>query len=177
MSASDGSCERCAVIDSHCPTLLMFSQRLIPVARWALIYAISDIKPRLLLLRPRDDWDSACGSAVAAEDLDTEDWMAGPTVVHHVGYLPGTACYLANGYDIICEQNLTGRSGEAGRPANETINRLFSLDWAGNVIVVKRGWLDQGRVVHITAPEISAISAILQRFVSLFFLLCLQSHC
>ena len=174
MSASDGSSERFAVMESQNSTLLIFSQRLIPVARWALIYAVSDIRPRMLLLRPRDDWDPACGSAVAVEDLDTEEWMAGPTVVHSVDYLPGTACYLANGYDIICEQNLTGRSRETDGAANETINRLFSLNWTGNVIVIKRGRFDRGRAVHITAPEISAISAILQRFVPFLFLLFLR---
>ena len=53
-------------------------QDLIPVARRALIYEVSDSRPRLLLLRPNDEWDPGCGSPIYAEDLDIDGWVASP---------------------------------------------------------------------------------------------------
>lgn len=143
-------------------TSCILRQRLIPLARRAVLYETSDTRPRLLLLPPRDDWDADGGSPVWAEDLDTDAWVRSPQTAS-VDELPGTTCYLANGYNIIFQRRRAAR-GSRG-PLNNTVRTLFSLDWLGNIIVIKRARRDRNQAIHITPPEISVINAVVQQCV------------
>ena len=139
-----------------------FRQRLVPLARRAVIYEISDTRPRLLLLPPRDDWDPAGGSPVWAEDLDTDAWIATPQTAS-IDEFPATTCYLANGYNIIFQRRRPTRGSRGA--LNNTVRTLFSLDWLGNIIVIKRARRDRNQAIHITPPEISVINAVVQQCV------------
>ena len=134
--------------------------------RKVLLYEMNDIRPRLLLLPVSGDWDPACGAPPYAEDFDTSDWFDGDKqVITEVYSIPGTSCYLSNGYDIVSvRRSIPERcpSGQSQSP-NRTLDRLFGIDWPGNLMVMKRGSRGYGRVVHITTPEVSTINAIVQR--------------
>lgn len=142
---------------------------MVPVARRALLYHFADNTPRLVLLGTNDGWDPGCGSLPYAENFDTSDWFPLNQVISSVTCFPGTTCSLANGYDIFSLRRAVGRYKASGRPgsipANQTLRHLFSVEWPGNLLVMKRA-RHQGRAVHITAPEVSLINAVVQRYIS-----------
>ncbi len=135
-------------------------QRLVHVARYALIYPVKGSRPRRVLLPSKDGWDPACGASASTEDLELGQWFRGPQKVNSVDYFPGTRCRLGNGYDIVFAKC---RKRQRPPPINATILSLFSIRWPGALVIIKRARRDYGRVVHITAPEISLINAITQR--------------
>ncbi|KAI1789222.1 hypothetical protein LXA43DRAFT_893153, partial [Ganoderma leucocontextum] len=141
-------------------------QRLLPVARRALLYETSDTRPRLVLLPVEDEWDPACGAPPYAEDFDTSCWFGDTPEVVRVHEFPGTSWFLANGFDLFIPASPPSRSLEAaGRPPiNQTLQRLFSVEWRGNIIIMKRSSRD-GHAIHITRPETSLINVLLQRSV------------
>ncbi|KAI0661152.1 hypothetical protein C8Q70DRAFT_912019, partial [Cubamyces menziesii] len=134
--------------------------RLVHTAIRALIYEVNETKPHLVLLACRDDWDPACGCQPHPEDLDTDPWFARREVPCAIDYLPGTRCRLNNGYHIISVP-------PTSRPhsPNQTLRNLFSVEWAGTIVVVKRGRRHRAHAVHITPPEVSLINAVVERFV------------
>ncbi|OSC96201.1 hypothetical protein PYCCODRAFT_1379581, partial [Trametes coccinea BRFM310] len=142
-------------------------QSLIPLARRGLIYETGSARPRLVLLSSREDWDPACGAFASAEDLDTDVWFRDSDrfAIVPVTYFPGTECWLRNGFDIVALRPL-GDSDPV--PLNTAIRRLFSMDWHGNLLVIKRGRYDSSRAISITPPEISLINAVVQRCVLAF---------
>ncbi|KAI0352252.1 hypothetical protein OH77DRAFT_1592280 [Trametes cingulata] len=153
-------------IQSHNARVKWFlKQRLVPTARHALLFPIIDIRPQLVLLPARDEWDPACGCPAYPEDLDADDWFKGPQSVASVDSFPGTMCHLANGYDLITLSENARRMPTA--TANETLRRLFSIHWPGSVLVVKRARRHRGAAVHITASEVSLISAVVQRWLQI----------
>ncbi|KAI9057281.1 hypothetical protein FKP32DRAFT_1584107, partial [Trametes sanguinea] len=142
-------------------------QRLIPSARRALLYSVECLQPHIVLLPCRDTYDPACGCEVWPEDLDTDEWFTGRQRRVSIRQFPGTDCRLKNSYDIfVLGRSLQQRPGSRGN--NTTTSTLFSLKWTGNIIVIKRGFRDYGTAVNITAPEISLINSLVQRFVIRF---------
>ncbi|KAJ3018854.1 hypothetical protein NUW54_g234 [Trametes sanguinea] len=139
---------------------------LIPLARRGLIYETGSARPRLVLLSSREDWDPACGAFASTEDLDTDVWFRDSDrfAIVPVTYFPGTECWLRNGFDIVALRPL-GDSDPV--PLNTAIRRLFSMDWHGNLLVIKRGRYDSGRAISITPPEISLINAVVQRWLEI----------
>lgn len=131
------------------------------VSRYALLFPVYGAAPRLVLLPSREDWDPACGCPAFTDDLDTDMWFEGTQSVTAVESFPGTNCYLFNGYDIITLSGKDRRSVTA--TPNETLRRLFSIEWSGSLLVVKRASRYRGRAVHITPPEISLISTLVER--------------
>lgn len=81
-----------------------------------------------------------------------------------VDYFPGTRCYLANGYDIITLSR-RARNMFTTPPLNQTISRMFAINWPGALLVVKRARRHRGRAIHITAPEIPLIGTLVERLV------------
>ncbi|KAI0683364.1 hypothetical protein C8T65DRAFT_595186, partial [Cerioporus squamosus] len=145
-------------------------QRVVSLGRRAVIYETQDTRPRLILLGTDDDWDPACGSLPCTEDFDSEDWFPTREAISHVEFFPATRCHLGNGYDIIAlrkavKASTSTRRRQAG-PPNETLRNMFSIEWPGNLIVMKRARYDRSRVVHITQAEISLINTVVQRSVS-----------
>ncbi|KAI9057842.1 hypothetical protein FKP32DRAFT_1582757, partial [Trametes sanguinea] len=140
-------------------------QSLIPLARRGLIYETGSARPRLVLLASREDWDPACGAYASSEDLDTDVWFrdSDRLATMSVSYFPGTECWLRNGFDIVALRPLGGGDSV---PVNTAIRKLFSLNWHGNLLVIKRGRYDSSRAISITQPEISLINAVVQRYVS-----------
>ncbi len=142
---------------------------MVPLARRALIYQTADNAPHLVLLGTKDEWDPGCGEPAYAEDFDTSEWLSEDHVISSVTCFPGTGCHLMNGFDIITIRRAVGRYSASGPrrsiPANQAIRHLFSLEWPGDIIVLKRARY-QGRAVHITAPEVSLINAVVERSVS-----------
>ncbi|KAI9061998.1 hypothetical protein FKP32DRAFT_1531941, partial [Trametes sanguinea] len=137
-------------------------QRLVQVARYAVIYPIDGRRPRLVLLPCTDDWDQACGCPVHTEDLDVRCWFGGKPSVDRVRRFPGTQCYLTNGFDI-----LFSRQPEESEPhdANRALQESFAIDWHGSLLVVKQGRRNCGHAVHITSPEIGLVGTLVQRYV------------
>ena len=128
------------------------------------MYEVGDTKPRLILLPTRDEWDPACGSPAHAEDLDTIHWFSRRQERSSIDTWPGGGADLLNGYEII-SLPLRGRRTSTPAPGviNNTLLQLFSVEWPGNLIIVKRGQRHRGRVVHITSPEISLINSVVER--------------
>ncbi|KAI9056621.1 hypothetical protein FKP32DRAFT_1585508, partial [Trametes sanguinea] len=138
------------------------SQRLVHAAVKALVYEVEGSRPQQLLLASRDGWDPACGCAVHSADLDIDAWFLGEQKVQAINCLPGTRCRLANGYDIITLSREFRRSGTS--QPNQVVQRLFSLEWPGAIIVVKRGQRHRGGAVNITSPEVSLINSVVHRY-------------
>ena len=137
---------------------------MVPLARRALLYEVGDTKPRLILLPTRDEWDPACGSPAHTEDLDTLHWFSRKQQHSPIDTLPVGGARLANGYDIISLPSRYRRSsGRTPERINKTLLRMFSIEWPGNLIIVKRAQRHRGRVVHITPPEISLINSVVSR--------------
>lgn len=141
-------------------------QGLTHVAFKALVYEVGGTRPRLLLLPSRDGWDPACGCPAYPEDLDTDDWFTSNQTVSSIDHFPGTRCRLANGYDIISASGQ--KRGRKQPPLNGTLHELFSVDWTGALVVVKRARRHVGRAVHITPPEVSLINVVVERYVAKF---------
>ncbi|KAI9069264.1 hypothetical protein FKP32DRAFT_1560089, partial [Trametes sanguinea] len=136
-------------------------QRLVYTAVTALIYEVDGTRPRLVRLACREEWDPASGCPACPEDLDTDPWFVDPQAVQAIDYLPGTRCRLANGYAIITMSRDSRRSG-MGQP-NMALQRLFSVEWPGTVMIVKRGRRHRARAVNLTPPEVSLINAVVHR--------------
>lgn len=132
-------------------------------ARRALVYDVAARRPRFLLLPVRDVWDPACGCPVHTEDLDTDDWFPDEPVVLQVNAFPGTTCRLGNGYDIIC--NADYNDEDPTQYPNQSLRRMFSVNWPGNLIVVKRSRRGCRGAMHITGPEVSLINTLVERYV------------
>lgn len=130
-----------------------------------MIYRITAQSPQLVLLPPREEWDNACGAHASPEDLDTDDWFEKPeeTTIFSVDCFPGTNCYLRNGYDIIVAQPRQDENNNAAH--NQAIETEMAHFWLGNMVVVKRGCSDRARAVSISRPELSMISALVERCV------------
>lgn len=133
------------------------------------MYEVRGVRPRLLLLPSRHDWDPACGCPAYPEDLDTDDWFTSGQVVSPVHHFPGTRCRLANGYDIISARGR--KRAVKNAPLNGTLQQLFSVEWSGTLVVVKRASRHSGRAVHITSPEVSLINAVVERYAAEFLVL------
>ncbi|KAI9061812.1 hypothetical protein FKP32DRAFT_1575152, partial [Trametes sanguinea] len=138
-------------------------QRLVHVARYAVIFPEQGCQPRRVLLPSKDDWDPACGCPAYTADLDTHGWFRGQQIISPINYFPGTRCRLANGYDIVWTKH---RKVADGVPVNETLKELFSVEWPGALLVVKWARRHRGQAIHITSPEIALISTIVHRYVS-----------
>ena len=124
-----------------------------------MIYEIHSQRPRLVLLAAREDWDPACGALSSTEDLDMSDWLGSTNHrITPMNCIPGTDCYLRNGFDIVTLR-------QDGRPsqANSTLQKMFSQEWFGNLLVVKRGFYDRSRAISITSSEVSTINALVER--------------
>ncbi|KAH9846471.1 hypothetical protein C2E23DRAFT_744019, partial [Lenzites betulinus] len=140
-------------------------QSLVSTARWGVIYEVRSTRARLILLPAKEDWDPACGAYANTEDLDTDRWFQEDPIIDSVHCFPGTDCGLLNGYDILSLQPYGDRD-TAG--ANNTVHRLFSMEWTGNLIVVKRGRFDPSRAVHISRSEINLINTLVHRYVHVY---------
>ncbi|KAI9062915.1 hypothetical protein FKP32DRAFT_1572972, partial [Trametes sanguinea] len=136
-------------------------QRLVSVVVKALIYEVDGSRPRQVLLTSREDWDSSCGCPVHPADLDTDAWFLGRSSVQAINFLPGTRCHLTNGYDLITLSRVSCRSGTS--QPNLVLQRLFSMEWPGAIVVVKRGQRHRGGAVNITTPEVSLINSVVHR--------------
>ncbi|KAI9065716.1 hypothetical protein FKP32DRAFT_1567365, partial [Trametes sanguinea] len=136
-------------------------QRLVDVAVYALIYEVDGNRPRRVLLPCRDDWDRGCACPLHPEDLDVEQFFSDCPRVSSVDCLPGTLCSLANGYTIISVSQTDHYSGAT--PRNQAIQRQFSIQWLGSLVIIKRGRRHRARAVHITPPEVSLINSVVQR--------------
>ncbi|KAH9850106.1 hypothetical protein C2E23DRAFT_861597 [Lenzites betulinus] len=133
-------------VRAHNRRIKWFTQhRMVHVSRHALLFPVCSARPMLVLLPCRDDWDPACGCPAYSEDLDTDYWLEGAQSVAQVNSFPGTDCHLPNGYDIITLSSTARRTASR----NATLRRLFSIDWAGSLLVVKRAHR------HWVAPFIS----------------------
>ncbi len=143
----------------------MHLQSLVPFARRAVMYEVNSSRPCTVLVPPKDDWDPACGAFAGTDDLDVGDWFGDNHVIESVNYFPGTECFLANGYDIVM---LAHQEDSAADSINSTICRMFGVEWAGNLLVVKRGRRDSTRAVNITRTEISLINAMVERYVEYY---------
>ena len=126
---------------------------------------MSSCRPRLVLLAAREEWDPACGASVSTEDLDTTDWLDQRQVITSINSFPGTDCYLRNGFDIVALPSGKSTDRDAAQ-TNKTILEMFSMNWSGNILVVKRGCYDRSRAISICQAEISTINAIVQRYAS-----------
>ncbi len=146
------------------------AQRVVPEARRVLIYLPDDTRPRLVLLGTGDDWDPNCGCPPYPEDLDVAQWFPENRAVSSLERFPGTQCHLGNGYDIISLRG-SGVGRHAGHEshewarANETLHRLFSIEWMGPLIAVKRARHHSGRAINITPAEVSLINAVVEGYV------------
>ena len=144
--------------------LIEYTQSLLRLARRAVLYHVRDTRPRLVLLPVLDEWDEACGADVGPEDLDAGGWIPHHrTTISAVDYFPGTTSHLSNGYDIICLQTPSTTRSSRSSPTNNTLNQLFSVEWPGNLVIVKRARYRRDRAVHITPPEISLINTVVQQ--------------
>ncbi|KAI9058549.1 hypothetical protein FKP32DRAFT_1581860, partial [Trametes sanguinea] len=138
-------------------------QRTLPVARHALLYHGELPRPQLVLLPSRFTYDPACGCAAWPEDLDTDSWFKGTHMATSIDYFPGTDCRLKNGYEIFF-MGRRDRRIQRGE-TNAVLWKLFALKWPGNLIVMKRGFRDRGRTLHITKSEVSLINSLVERCV------------
>ncbi len=152
------------VTDLHTASFYSQSiQRTISVARHGLLYHADYPRPRLVLLPIRPEYDPDCGCKPWPEDFNTDAWFDATPVMSSINYFPGTTCHLKNGYDIFV---LPRRVRQDTVPkANKSIDRLFSLQWPGNLVVIKRGFRECGSALHITQSEISLINSLTQRLV------------
>ncbi|KAI0349058.1 hypothetical protein OH77DRAFT_1515053 [Trametes cingulata] len=135
---------------------------LIPFARRALIYEVNSRRPQLVLLQPKDDFDPACGAFASTDDLDMDVWFGGSDSysISSVDHIPGTHAFLLNGFDVVALRLADTEPVVA--PANDAVERQFSLTWHGNLLVVKRGRYDRSRAISITPSEISTINALVE---------------
>ena len=134
------------------------------MVRRAIIYETSSCRPCLVLLAASQDWDPACGAFISTEELDIGDWLNGGQVIASLDSFPGTNCYLRNGFDIVTLPQGTS-TDDSDIQTNKTILEMFSINWSGNVLVIKRGCYDRSRAISICQAEISTINAIVQRYV------------
>ncbi|KAI1785500.1 hypothetical protein LXA43DRAFT_899660 [Ganoderma leucocontextum] len=145
--------------------MVRLPQGLLPVARRALLYGTSDTRPRIVLLPVEEEWDAACGAPPYAEDFNVSCWFPNDTLeVVPIHQFPGTSLFLENGFNFFITAPLQPSKGAGRPPINQTLQRLFSVEWRGNVIIMKRSSRD-GRAIHITRPETSLINVVLQRSV------------
>lgn len=129
------------------------------VARKAVIYESHSRRSRLVFLAAREDWDPACGTPLSTDDLDLSDWLGDANHrVTSMNCIPGTDCYLRNGFDIV-----TLRPDGCVAQPNTTIQTMFSKEWVGNLLVVKRGCHDPSRAISVTQSEVSTIDALVDR--------------
>ncbi|KAH9895267.1 hypothetical protein C8Q73DRAFT_790434 [Cubamyces lactineus] len=134
------------------------------VARKAVIYESHSRRSRLVFLAAREDWDPACGAPLSTDDLDMSDWLGSTNHrVTRMNRIPGTDCYLRNGFDIV-----TLRPDGCDALPNATIQTMFSKEWVGNLLVVKRGCHDPSRAISVTQSEVSTIDALVDRWLELY---------
>ncbi|KAH9848479.1 hypothetical protein C2E23DRAFT_739641, partial [Lenzites betulinus] len=138
-------------------------QRAIPLARRALLYPVDSLRPRMVLLPSRKDYDPACGCNAWSVDLNTDDWFSGPQTMTTLHHFPGTDCRLKNGYDVFVLGRRERRIKSEG--TNQAVKTLFAVRWTGNIVVVKRGFRDRGCALSITSPEVSLINSLVERCV------------
>ncbi len=138
-----------------CAILTMRNKRLLTGARYGLIYQVGARRPQPVLLPIRNDYDPACGSLPWPEDLNVDKWFGRQQRSVTLWEYPGSDTRLGNGFDIFF-LTARGRRSHYGHP-NDLVQALFSVDWRGNLLVVKRGCRERGSAVSITRPEIPLI--------------------
>lgn len=127
-----------------------------------MIYEAGALRPRLVLVPAKDDWDPSSGAAASTEDLDVADWFHGEkAVITSLHSFPGTECHLGNAYDIVTAA--ADPRASLTVPENKSLVSLFAVKWPGNLLVVKRARYDRSRVISITASEVSLINAMINR--------------
>lgn len=135
---------------------------------YGLLYDVAAPHAHLVVLPINEEYDPACGAPPDSGSLDVERWFHSEPSVISVDWFPGTTCRLRNGYDVLfVDRRLwhAKRRGHSSVPLNRALQRMFSLDWRGNLIVVKRGRYDRGRAMNITPPELSLIHTVVERLV------------
>ena len=155
------------MMGAECVVLIMISGKHCVCNTFkGVLYQVGRRQPSLILVPCDEEYDPACGASPSSEDLDFDKWFCERRIIAQLFYFLGTSCRLENGYDIIHVHQPSerrDRAQQAHSRRNTTLRRLFSVDWRGNLIVVKCGSHDWDRAVYITQREVALINILVQR--------------
>ena len=90
-------------------------------------------------------------------------WVIGgiATLVYLIS-MEATASFWDCGEFLSCAYKIeVGHS--PGAPLFMLIQRMFGLEWMGNILVVKLSRRDRDAAMHITKPEISLLNVLVER--------------
>ena len=135
--------------------------------RKAVIYHVDSSTPRLVYLPTRTRKLFSTDGTLSSYDLEIDVWFPDGASTTSVVTFPGTQCPLKNGYDILVNAQPPDHlnpNGKIQQSVNRTIRSMFSLDWHGNILIIKRGCRsNKTGIVTMSRPEVSLINTLLHR--------------